>query len=237
MGKKVILIIDDEDDIRSMVKRYFEMQNYIVLTAKDSREALNITLTNNVDLILLDIMMPGVDGVNFCFEIREKISCPIIFLSAKTLEEDIIKALSVGGDDYITKPFSLKELMARVESHLRREERLKIKNSFVIRSGNVVLDLSSKEVFVNGYKVNLTKKEYETAEFLILNKNIVFSREKIFENVWGFDSDSNLEAVTEVIKNIRKKIKEYDKEKSYIQTIYGLGYKWEVKNERKIPEV
>jgi len=231
MQSKVILIVDDEDDIRNMIKNYLEMHNYKVLTAKNSEEAFNIALTSVVDLILLDIMMPGIDGLNFCRNVRDKLNCPIIFLSAKTLEEDIIKALSIGGDDYITKPFSLKELMARIESHLRREERLKLKNINVIRSGNILLDVFSKEVFCRGHKVVLTKKEYEIVEFLLLHKNIIYSREKLFENIWGLDSDSNLEAVTEVIKNIRKKFKEYDNENTYIQTVYGLGYKWELRHE------
>ncbi|QAV33345.1 DNA-binding response regulator, OmpR family, contains REC and winged-helix (wHTH) domain [Fervidobacterium changbaicum] len=231
MKKRTILVVDDEYDIRNMLKNYLEMNNYDVLTAKNSKEAFEIILSGKIDLVLLDIMMPGMDGIEFCKMVREKINCPIIFLSAKNLEEDIIKALSIGGDDYITKPFSLKELLARIESHIRREERIRTTENLTIRSGNIVLDVLSKEVFCKGNRLDLTRKEYEVLEFLMMNKNIVFSRERIFDNVWGFDSNSNLEAVTEVIKNIRKKIKEYDHQYSYIQTVYGLGYKWEVRNE------
>lgn len=233
MSKRKILVVDDEEDIRNMIKSYLESNEYLVLSAEDCKEALNLISENDIDLIILDIMIPGLDGISFCQNIREKISCPIIFLSAKTLEEDIIRALSVGGDDYITKPFSLRELKIRIETHIRREERFKRKKNCLVRSGNVVIDMSSKEVFCKGNKLSLTKKEYEVIELLILNKSIIYSREKIFERVWGYDSESDLSAVTEVIKNIRKKLKEFDKERTYIQTVYGLGYKWEVSYERE----
>jgi len=232
MTKKKILVIDDEWDIRNMIKSYFESDEYIILDAENCVEALNLISENDIDLIVLDIMMPEIDGISFCQSIREKTNCPIIFLSAKTLEEDIVKALSVGGDDYIVKPFSLRELKARIETHLRREERIKSKKRLLVRSGEVILDMSSKEVLCKGRKILLTKKEYEVIELLILNKGIVFSREKIFEKIWGYDSESDLSAVTEVIKNIRKKLREFDNEHTYIQTIYGLGYKWEVIYER-----
>lgn len=177
-------------------------------------------------------MMPGMDGIELCKLIRDKANCPIIFISAKILEEDKIETLSVDGDDYITKPFSFKELKARIESHLRREDRLKNKTCYIVSSGNVLLDIDSNEVFCNGEKLIVTKKEFNLIKFLIMNKNVVFSKEKIFNNVWGVNSESYLETVTECIKNIRKKLKILDKENSYIATVYGRGYKWEVKNEK-----
>lgn len=229
--RKKILVIDDNEDICVTIKGYLKNYNYIVETVSDYKEALDI-LNKEFDLIILDIMMPGMDGVELCKIIRDKVNCPIIFVSAKILEEDKIEALSVGGDDYITKPFSLKELKARIESHLRREERLKNKKFYMLSSGNVVIDVLSNEVFCNSKKLKLTKKEYKLIKFLVTNKNIVFSKEKIFDTVWGIDSESDLETVTECIKNIRKKLKVLDKANSYVTTVYARGYKWEVKNEK-----
>ncbi|QSZ27445.1 response regulator transcription factor [Aceticella autotrophica] len=234
MNQKKILVVDDEEDICNMLKQYLELYNYIVVTAKNGEEALKaICNKNRVDLIILDIMMPGLDGIRFCKIIREKINCPILFLSAKNLEEDKVAALSIGGDDYITKPFSFKELKARIESHLRRENRIRSSEAYMFSSGNIIIDIYAKQVFCMGKQLQLTKKEYEIIEFVMLNKNTIFSRNQIFEKIWGFDSDSNLDVVTEIIKNIRKKIKEIDKENSYITTVYGIGYKWEVKHEGK----
>lgn len=232
MGEnRQILVIDDNEDVCTTIKGYLENYNYNVKTVQSCKEALS-NINRGFDLIILDIMMPGMDGMEFCKIIRDKVSCPIIFVSAKVLEEDKVEALSVGGDDYITKPFSLKELKARIESHLRREERIKNKKVYILTSGNISIDVLANEVFCNGEKIKLTKTEYKIIKFLITNKNIVFSKEKIFENAWGLDSESYLETVTESMKNIRKKIKRKDKSKSYISTVYGLGYKWEVKDEK-----
>lgn len=230
--KSNILIIDDNEDVCITIKSYLENYDYNVKIALDQQKALEV-INEDISLILLDIMMPEIDGVSFCKIIRDKVSCPIVFLSAKTLEEDKIEALSVGGDDYITKPFSMKELKARIESHLRRETRIHNKEVYILSSGNIVIDVLAKEVFCKGIKIKLTKKEYELIKFLMTNKNIVLSKEKIFYNVWGIDSESYLETITESIKNIRKKISNIDKDISYIRTIYGQGYKWEVKNEQK----
>ncbi|WP_297417436.1 response regulator transcription factor [Clostridium sp.] len=228
MEQKRILVVDDNDDICSMIKRYLEVHNYYVETYEDGVEALKIILENKFDLIILDIMMNNVDGIEICSIIRDKINCPIIFLSAKNLEEDKVSALAVGGDDYITKPFGLKELMARIECHLRREERISQNKNYILSSKNMIIDILTKEVFCSGTKLKLRKKEYEIIEFFMLNKNIMFSKEQIFNKVWGIDSESYLETVTESIKNIRRKIKEADPNTSYITTVYGFGYKWEV---------
>lgn len=232
MKEKNILIVDDNKDICNMIKEYLENYNYHVEICTDANKGLKKILENHFDLIILDIMMEYLDGIKICKISREKVECPIIFLSAKNFEEDKVNALSVGGDDYITKPFSLKELLARVKSHLRRQERIKNKKNYVISSNNIIIDITAKEVFCKGQKLNLRKKEYNLIEFFILNKNIVFSKEQIFEKVWGDDSESYLETVTESIKNIRKKIKKFDQDNSYITTYYGMGYKWEIKNAR-----
>lgn len=225
-----ILVVDDNEDICITIKSYLQNYNYDVKTAENYKDALKL-LNEGFDLIILDIMMPDMDGIEFCHLIRDKISCPIIFVSAKVLEEDKLEALSVGGDDYITKPFSLKELKARIESHLRREERIKNKEVYILSSGNIILDVLANEILCMNKKLKLTKKEFNLIKFLMTNKNIVFSKEKIFDSVWGIHSESYLETVTESIKNIRKKIKNIDKNKSYISTVYGQGYKWEVKDE------
>lgn len=231
MNKHKILIIDDDEYILSSLKKYFESNNYIVQVTKSGIEIFNSL--NLFDIIILDIMMPNMDGIEFCNLIRDRCSCPIIFISAKTLEEDKVKAFSIGGDDYITKPFSLKELKARVESHLRREERIRNDNKSIFCTKNIVIDITSKEIFCSGKNLNFTKKEYKIVELLMLHKNVVFSKEKIFDVVWDEDSDSCFGVITEIIKNIRKKIKQKDPNNSYITTVYGLGYKWEIKNEKK----
>lgn len=232
MKKKRLLVVDDHEDICKMIQQYFELEGFVVETAESGEEAL-MQLNGTFDLILLDIMMEGINGIDLCELIRNRVDCPIIFISAKTLVEDKVEALSVGGDDFITKPFSLEELKARIESHLRREERIRSQERQLLSSKNITIDLSAREVFCNGKRLSLTKKEYELIELLMLNKNIVFSKETIFERVWGWDSMSQLETITECVKNIRRKIREYDSEHSYVQTVYGLGYKWDVSHEKE----
>ncbi|KEI12131.1 response regulator transcription factor [Clostridium botulinum] len=229
--KNKILVIDDNEGICTTIKSYLENYNFTVKTASSCKYALNI-INENFNLIILDIMMSDMDGIEFCSLIREKVSCPILFVTAKLLEEDKLEAFSAGGDDYITKPFSLKELKARIESHIRREERIKNKQVYILSSGNIVFDVSAGEILCCNEPLKLTRNEFNLIKFLMINKNIVFSRDQIFEKVWGTDSDSYLETVTESIKNIRKKLKNIDKNKSYISTVYGQGYKWEVKNEK-----
>ena len=228
MEQKKIAVVDDNEDICRMVKQYLEFNNYYVETYEEGNKALENIISKEFDLILLDIMMSDMNGLELCSIIRDKISCPIIFLSAKNLEEDKVGARSIGGDDYITKPFGLKELLARVECHLRREERITRSKKYMLTSKNITIDIMAKEVFCHGSKLKLTKKEYAIIELFMLNKNIMFSKEQIFDRVWGQDSESYLETVTESIKNIRKKIKMKDSENTYISTVYGFGYKWDV---------
>lgn len=233
MERKKIAIVDDNEDICIMIKQYLEFYDYYVETYEDGNKGLENIISNEFDLIILDIMMSDMDGLELCSIIRDKVSCPIIFLSAKNLEEDKISALSSGGDDYITKPFGLKELKARIECHLRREERISKSKKYILTSKNITIDIMAKEVFCHGSKLKLTKKEYAIIELFMLNKNVMFSKEQIFNKVWGQDSESYLETVTESIKNIRKKIKMKDPENSYINTVYGFGYKWEIVNALK----
>ncbi|HCW53149.1 MAG TPA: DNA-binding response regulator, partial [Clostridium sp.] len=172
-------------------------------------------------LILLDIMMPNIDGFTLCRHIRELVDCPIIFLTANTMENDVVTVLSIGGDDYITKPFGINELRARVKAHLRREHREK-KNSFTI--SNLKFNMNSKEIYYEDKLISFTKSEYKICEYLALSHGQVFSKEQIYENVFGFNYESDLSAIVEHIKNIRSKLKKLDL--NPIETVWGIGYKW-----------
>lgn len=219
---KKILVIDDEKDIRIMLKDYLSMEGYLVYTAEDGREALK-KLGNDVDLILLDVNMPYMDGYTLCEKIREYVSCPILFLTARTDEKDRITGFKAGGDDYILKPFSIDELLARVKAHLRREER-KTKNKSIYVDGNLVVDFTGKRVLIDNTDIGLTKTEYSILEFLITHSGQIFDKERIYENVMGFDKEGDSQIITEHIRRIRKKLE--NSGKNYIQTVWGVGYKW-----------
>ena len=173
------------------------------------------------DLVLLDVMMPEVDGISYCKKIRNKVDCPILFLTAKTMESDIVEGLLSGGDDYITKPFGVNELLARIDAHLRREQREKHSS---LNLGNIRFDLSANEVFVNENKINLTKSEYQISELLAKRKGQVFSREQIYERIFGFDGVGDSSAISEHVKNIRAKFQRVGE--TPIATVRGIGYKW-----------
>jgi len=228
MDMHKILVIDDEKEIVSFIKEALEMEGYYIITAYDGNEALT-KITSNPDLILLDIMMPNIDGYEFCRKIREEIQCPILFLSAKQGELDKIKALSIGGDDYITKPFSLKELRARVAAHLRREERYNKNNirESKLSFGDLCLDITNHKIAIKNILINLTKKEFEIVELLAMNSGQIFSKERIYESLWGYDAEGDSSTIAEHVKNIRAKFKEIDNKTEYISTVWGVGYRWE----------
>lgn len=215
-----ILVIDDEPDILSLVKNILAKDNHDVITKADGK-GISINEYANYDIILLDVMMPEVDGFELCKQIREVVDCPILFLTAKSLENDIMYGLGIGADDYITKPFGMGELRARVNAHLRRENREK--RSVLCVSG-VKFNLNGKEIIVEEEKVNLTKSEYLICEFLARNKGQVFSKEKIYDKVYGYDGESDSSTITEHIKNIRGKLGSFGI--SPIETVWGIGYKW-----------
>lgn len=221
--KHNILIVDDEPDVVQLLQDYFEINNYKVYTAGNGEEALKQT-KNNPDLILLDINMPEIDGYEVCSKIREYVSCPIIFLSARVEDIDKIKGFSVGGDDYVMKPFSIEELGARVQAHLRREQRqnVNIHYTFV---GDLTIDYSSKEIKCKGQTINFTKKEYEMIELLSTHPRQVFDKERIYEKLWGWDSEGDSSVIAEHVRRIRNKLLEFSSE-SYIETVWGMGYKW-----------
>jgi two-component system, OmpR family, lantibiotic biosynthesis response regulator NisR/SpaR len=218
-----ILLVDDEKGIVAMMKNYFEMSGYQVYSAFDGKDALE-KVACQPDIILLDINMPEMDGISVCRHIREHISCPILFLTARIEITDKIMGFQVGADDYIVKPFDIEELGARVEAHLRREKR-KHEQSVVRFFDELAIDYLKREVSVNGNPVTLSKKEFEIVELLSMNAGQVFDRERIYEAVWGLDGDGSSDTIMEHIRKIRVKLSAYTKH-SYIDTVWGVGYKW-----------
>ncbi len=220
---KKILIVDDEKDIVLLLKDYFELNNYIVITAYNGKEALE-KIEKKPDIIILDISMPDIDGIEVCKTIRNYISCPILFLTAKIEEVDKIKGFNVGGDDYIIKPFNIRELGARVSAHLRRENRI-IQNSTTKFIDSLAINYTEKTVTYLNEIIIFTKKEFEIIELLSLNIGQVFDKERIYEIIWGFDSEGDSKVVVEHIRRIRQKFFNIAN-KEYIDTVWGVGYKW-----------
>lgn len=218
-----LLIVDDEEDILTMLKDYFGLSGYLVYTASDAAQAINM-LNVNPDLILLDINMPEMDGIELCRKIRNYINVPIVFLTAKVEERDKINGLMAGGDDYIIKPFSIEELNARVKAHLRREERRTGRNR-VFLDRDLAIDYDKRTVSIGDTVISFTKTEFDIIEFLSSNKNTVFDKESIYEKLWGYDKDGDSSIITEHIRRIRGKFaKKTDRQ--IIETVWGVGYKW-----------
>ena len=202
-----ILMVDDDRELLKMLNQYFTLKNYTVIIAENGIEAME-KISANPDIILLDVNMPGMDGIEVCRRIRDMVSCPIIFLTAKVEEQDRVMGLLSGGDDYVLKPFSLKELDARIIAHLKREERLHRKKEQRFY-GELVIDYASKCVHIKGNALELTKLEYEIIEFLSMNPEMVFDKERIYEKIGGYDAEGDSRVVTELIRRIRKKMKMY----------------------------
>lgn len=215
-----ILAIDDDRGILEVIRKALLREGYGV-TVLDDPLQLDYARLAKYQLILLDVMMPGTDGFELCRKIRDKVDCPILFLTAKTGENDLIKGLGVGGDDYITKPFGIGELRARVAAHLRREGREK-KHAVCI--GEVSFLMQEKKIYCRDTEIGLTKGEYTICEYLALNHGQVFSKERILEHVFGFDGESSSSAITEHIKNIRAKFAKCGI--NPIETVWGIGYRW-----------
>ncbi len=218
-----LLMIDDDPELLKMLKSYFEMKNYLIYTATNGREALE-RMVCEPDLILLDINMPQLDGLEVCKRIRNQISCPIIFLTAKVDEQDKINGLLSGGDDYILKPFSLKELEARIIAHLKREERHKGKEK-VRFADNLSIDLVSRRVRYGEITIDFTKTEFDIIEFLATHPGQVFDKERIYERIWGYEEEGDSRVVTELIRRIRNKLSLHSHEE-FIITVWGCGYQW-----------
>jgi DNA-binding response OmpR family regulator len=215
-----ILVVDDEKPMLQLVKKVLEKDNHLV-TVQWNAEAVTAMAFSKYDLILLDIMMPKLDGFMLCKQIRGGVDCPIIFLTAKTQENDIVQGLGFGADDYITKPFGTSELRARVNAHLRRDVREKT-NAFMC--SGVIFHISAREAEVQSAKIPFTKSEYDICEYLALHRGQTFSREQIYEAVFGFDGESDASVISTHIKNIRSKLSDFDL--TTIETVWGVGYKW-----------
>ena len=227
MDEKKILIVDDEDHIRELLKFNLEKNGYVVYMANDGLNGLKLAREKQVDLILLDLMLPGMDGFEVCKEIRRDniiSNVPIIMLTAKSEEIDKILGLELGADDYITKPFSIRELSARIKALLRRSN-VKYDNE-ILRFGNITLNLQTREVLKHGKKLDFTLKEFEVLKLLIQNKGKILTREILLDKIWGYEYVGETRTVDVHIRHIRKKIEEDDKKPIYIQTIRGVGYKF-----------
>lgn len=221
--QRKILIADDEPGIIQLLRDYFEVQEYQVADAKNGIEVLE-KIFWKPDIILLDVNMPGMDGFEVCARIRSHVSCPILFLTAKIEEADRIKGLMLGGDDYILKPFSIDELGARVEAHLRREDRRKDTGILKVY-GDIVIRYDERCVYCGEEPLGLTKTEYNIVELLSLNPGQIFSKEQIYESVRGYDGEADSSIMTEHIRRIRMKIGRHSDRKC-IETVWGVGYRW-----------
>lgn len=218
-----ILIADDEPGVVAVLKDYFELHDYLVFTAGNGIETLT-QISQKPDIILLDINMPKMDGLEVCKLIRQQVSCPILFLTARIDEADAIKGFQAGGDDYILKPFKIGELGARVEAHLRREKR-DAEEMSVRFYGKLCINYQSRKIFYQEEQIAFAKKEFDIVELLSLNKNQIFDKERIYESIWGYDGEGDSSVVVEHIRRIRKKLETFE-ECDFIETIWGVGYRW-----------
>jgi len=231
LAGETILVVDDDDDIREIITMYLENEGFQVISAFDGTQALAYANSVNPDLIILDMMLPDLDGIEVCQELRKNQSTPIIFLSCKSTPTDKSIGLIAGGDDYMSKPFDAIELLARVKAHLRRNRILESSNSLNTKSQlicypGLTIDLNRYSVVVNGQNVILSPKEFQLLELLAQNPNTVFSNEQLFKSLWGTDSFGDHRTVMVHISNIRKKLKQDSKNPVFIQTIKGIGYKF-----------
>ncbi len=218
-----ILIVDDETMLTGLLSEHLRNNGYMAYTA-DSAEAALELLKISPDLILLDINMPGMDGLEFCRVIREHVACPIVFLTARITEQDKINGFLIGGDDYITKPFSLPEITARIGAHLRREERGR-NTPELLSSRELIVNLSRRSVFYRDRDFPFSKREFDLIEFLMTNAGQVFDRERLYEAVWGLDAEGDSSVIKEHVRKIRQKLHDAAGEE-YIETVWGVGYRW-----------
>lgn len=226
-----ILVCDDDKEIVSAIEIYLSKEGYNVLKAYNGEECIDILKQNTIHLVLLDIMMPKKDGIETIVEIRKQNSIPVIMLSAKSEDEDKIKGLDLGADDYVTKPFNPQELIARVRSSLRRYTKLGAikdeKEENVYRTGGLEINDNLKKVMVDGKEVKLTPTEYNILKFLTKNKGIVYSIEQIYQSIWEEDCYGAENIIAVHIRHIREKIEINPKEPRYLKVIWGVGYKVE----------
>ena len=226
-----ILIVEDEEDIANLEKDYLELSDFQVEIENRGDQGLKKALQEDFDLVILDLMLPGIDGFEICREIREKKNIPILMVSAKKDDIDKIRGLGLGADDYITKPFSPSELVARVKAHLARYERLVgsgMPENEIVEIRGIKIDKTARRVWVNGEEKNFTTKEFDLLTFLAQNPNHVFTKEELFSKIWDMESIGDIATVTVHIKKIREKIEFNTAKPQYIETIWGVGYRFKV---------
>ncbi|WP_107924902.1 response regulator transcription factor [Lysinibacillus parviboronicapiens] len=230
MTKETILVVDDEKEIRDLITIYLKNEGYEVLQASDGEEGLLLLKQHKVHLIVLDIMMPHVDGIQMCRKVREIAEMPIIMLSAKTQDMDKIVGLTMGADDYVTKPFNPLELIARIKSQLRRYLKMssaEIQDAHEIEIGDMRINIATHEIAVAGQKVKLTPREFSILELLARNQGIVMSAQQIYERVWQEEAFQSDNTVMVHIRKIRERIESNPRNPQYIKTVWGVGYKIE----------
>lgn len=230
MSKETILVVDDEKEIRDLITIYLKNEGYEVVQASDGEEGLLLLKQHKVHLIVLDIMMPHVDGIQMCRKVREIAEMPIIMLSAKTQDMDKIVGLTMGADDYVTKPFNPLELIARIKSQLRRYLKMSSaegKDVHEIEIGDMRINIATHEVIVAGQKVKLTPREFSILELLARNQGIVMSAQQIYERVWQEEAFQSDNTVMVHIRKIRERIENNPRNPQYIKTVWGVGYKIE----------
>lgn len=218
-----ILAIDDDREILNFIKTALEREGHQVTTVTSTKE-VTPEKAAFAELILLDVMMPEEDGFTYCQRIRQLVDCPILFVTARTTEKDLVHGLGIGADDYIQKPFTVAELRARVAAHLRRESRT---HTHVLRVDGLTLDLIGKQILANEIPINFTKSEYGICAHLMEHAGQVFSKAQLYEAVFGYEGESDESAIVEHIKNIRAKLKQFEAEP--IETVWGIGYRWQRK--------
>ncbi len=226
-----ILIIEDEESIAELEKDYLELSGFDVEIENDGADGLEKALGEDFDLIILDLMLPGMDGFEICKRFREKKNTPIIMVSAKKEDIDKIRGLGLGADDYITKPFSPSEMVARVKAHMARYERLissGLPANDIIEIRGLKIDKTARRVWINGEEKNFTTKEFDLLTFLAEHPNHVFTKEELFNKIWDMESIGDIATVTVHIKKIREKIEFNTAKPQYIETIWGVGYRFKV---------
>jgi DNA-binding response OmpR family regulator len=227
----LILIVEDEQSIAELERDYLEINGYTVHIENSGDKGLQRAMNTDYDLVILDLMLPKVDGFEICRKIRSEKDIPILMVSAKKEDIDKIRGLGLGADDYIIKPFSPSELVARVKAHLSRYERLKghreTKND-EIRIRGLLVDKTAHRVFVNEQEVIFTNKEFDLLAYLATNPNRVFSRDQLFDHIWGMDSTGDIATVTVHVRKLREKIEQDPSNPQYIETIWGAGYRFRI---------
>lgn len=227
---KKILLIEDDRSIAELQRDYLEINDFVVDIQHDGNTGLKLALEENYDLIILDIMLPGMNGFEICKKTREKKNIPILLVSAKHEDIDKIRGLGLGADDYITKPFSPSELVARVKAHIARYERLagNQERGNTIFVHGIIIDKSARKVQVNGEDIPFTTKEFDLLVFLAMHPNQVLSKEQLYERIWGFDSASDVSTVTVHIRKLREKIERDPGQPQFLETVWGAGYRFTV---------